>query len=59
MKDEIEIELAWKIFHLISQLNELIWDYYEDEFIKKHRQNTHVLYRGSLDDYMRRDDLKF
>jgi hypothetical protein len=56
MKDIIEIEIAWKIWHLISQLNELIWDHYEDEFIKKNRQNTRVLYRGSLKDYLKDDE---
>ena len=59
MKDENEIKFAWKIWHLISQLNDLIWDYYEDEFIKKHRQHTHVLYRGSLNDYIDSDDPEF
>ena len=55
MKDENEIELAWKIWHLISRLNDLIWDYYEDEFIQ-HLQNTDELYRGSLKDHMWLDD---
>ena len=59
MKDENEIKFAWKIWHLISQLNDLIWDYYEDEFIKKHRQHTKVLYRGSLNDYIDSDDPEF
>ena len=59
MKDKNEIRLAWKIWHLISRLNDLIWDYYEDEFMKIHRQYTDVLYRGSLNDYMERDDPQF
>jgi len=59
MKDIIEIEIAWKIWHLISQLNELIWDHYEDEFIKKNRQNTRVLYRGNLKDYLKDDEFDF
>ena len=56
MKDKNEIELAWKIWHLISRLNDLIWDYYEDEFIQQHLQDTDVQYRGSLTDYIRLDD---
>lgn len=59
MKDTIEIEIAWKIWHLIAQLNDLIWDYYEDEFIKKNRQNTRVLYRGNLKDYLKDDEFVF
>jgi DNA polymerase IIIc chi subunit len=59
MKDENEIILAWKIWHLISQLNDLIWDYYEDEFIQHHLQETNVQYRGSLTDYMSLDDPDF
>ena len=57
MKNKNEIEIAWKIWHLISQLNDLIWDYYEDEFIKK--QNTQVLYRGNLKDFLKDDDFVF
>ena len=26
MKNEHEVMLAWKIWHLISRLNDLIWD---------------------------------
>jgi len=59
MKDDNEVKFAWKIWHLISQLNDLIWDYYEDEFIEKHQQHTSVLYRGSLNDYIGSDDPEF
>ena len=34
MKDKNEIMIAWQIWHLISKLNDLIWDYYEDEFVQ-------------------------
>lgn len=34
MKDKNEIRIAWQIWHLISRLNDLIWDYYEDEFVQ-------------------------
>ena len=59
MKDKVQVELAWEIWHLISRLNDLIWDYYEDEFIKKNRQNTRVLYQGNLRDYSKDDDFVF
>jgi len=58
MKDENEIKFAWKIFHLLSLLNDLIWEYYEDEFLQ-FQQHTHVLYRGSLNDHMGHDDPEF
>ena len=59
MKDKSQIELAWKIWHLISQLNDLIWDCYEDEFTKKSRQNTQLLYRENLKDYLKDDEIVF
>jgi hypothetical protein len=59
MKDDNEVKFAWKIWHLISLLNDSIWEYYEDEFINMHRQHTNVLYRGSLNDHMGRDDPQF
>ena len=59
MKDKVQVELAWEIWHLISRLNDLIWDYYEDDFIKKNRQNNRVLYRGNLKDYLKDDDFVF
>lgn len=34
MKDKNEIMIAWQIWHLISRLNDLIWDHYEDEFVQ-------------------------
>jgi hypothetical protein len=57
MKNENEVMLAWKIWHLISKLNDLIWDYYEDEFIHQHLQESEELYRGTLLDYINFDDL--
>ena len=59
MKEKVEVQLAWEIWHLISRLNDLIWDYYEDEFIRKNRQNTRVLYQGNLQDYSKDDDFVF
>jgi len=34
MRDENEIKIAWEIWNLISRLNDLIWDLYEDDFIE-------------------------
>jgi hypothetical protein len=34
MRDEDEINVAWEIWNLISRLNNLIWDFYEEEFIE-------------------------
>lgn len=36
MKDENEIQLAWKICNLINRLNDFIWDRYESEFIEQY-----------------------
>ena len=36
MKDENEIQLAWTIWHLMTRLNELIWERYENEFIEQY-----------------------
>ena len=33
MKTSTEVEIAWEIWHLISRLNDLIWDLYENEFM--------------------------
>jgi hypothetical protein len=33
MKDKEEIKTAWEIWNLISRLNDLLWDFYEEDFI--------------------------
>jgi hypothetical protein len=33
MKTSTEIEIVWEIWHLISRVNDLIWDLYENEFM--------------------------
>ena len=58
MKDDNEVKFAWKIWHLISLLNDLIWEYYEDDFLQ-YQQQTDVLYRGNLNGHMRGDDPEF
>jgi hypothetical protein len=54
MKDEKHIEFAWKICNLISELNDLLWDHYEERFIEQ--QNEEVIYRGNLTDNFGCDD---
>ena len=56
MKDENEIKIAWKLWHLVEELNDLIWNRYEDEFLQRHLQEQEQQYRGSLTDYMNLDD---
>lgn len=34
MKDQNEIKFAREIWNLISRLNDLIWEFYEDDFIE-------------------------
>ena len=36
MSEEEEIGIAWTIWNLIARLNDLIWDRYEDEFVKRY-----------------------
>ena len=33
MKTSTEVEIVWEIWHLISRVNDLIWDLYENEFM--------------------------
>ena len=33
MKTSTEVEIVWEIWSLISRLNDLIWDLYENEFM--------------------------
>jgi hypothetical protein len=54
MKDEKHIEFAWKICNLISELNDLLWDHYEERFIEQ--QKEEVIYRGKLTDNFSSDD---
>jgi hypothetical protein len=58
MKDENEIKFAFKIFHLLSLLNDSIWDYYEDDFLDL-QNHANVMYRGNLNDHRGRDDPEF
>ena len=30
MKDQNQVDTAWQIWHLISRLNDMIWDHYEE-----------------------------
>ena len=42
MKTSTEIEIVWEIWHLISRLNDLIWDLYENEFIYILEKNEYM-----------------
>ena len=44
MKDRAEIETAWQVCNLISRLNDLIWDYYEDGFIELYLKEEYQKY---------------
>jgi len=53
MEDEKHIELAWKICNLISEINDLLWDHYEERFIDQ--QKEEVIYRGKITDNLGSD----
>jgi hypothetical protein len=36
MNHEEEIKTAWTLWHLMTRLNELIWNRYENEFIERY-----------------------
>ena len=42
MKTSTEVEIAWEIWHLISRLNDLIWDLYENEFMYILEKNEYM-----------------
>ncbi len=48
-KDERQIRLIWNICNLISELNDLLWDHYEEEFLER----DELIYQERLTDYMR------
>ena len=54
MEDEKHLELAWKICNLISELNDMLWDHFEEDFIQD--QKEEVIYTGSLTDHLDNDD---
>ena len=54
MEDEKHLELAWKICNLISELNDLLWDHYEERFIQQ--QKEEIIYTGNLTDHLDNDD---
>ncbi|MFC1816465.1 hypothetical protein ACFL0M_11150 [Thermodesulfobacteriota bacterium] len=55
MKDQKEIRVAWQIWHLISRLNDLIWDHYEDEFVRLCQQGDEPDWEN-FTDTLRPDD---
>ena len=54
MEDEKHLDLAWKICNLISELNDLLWDHYEERFIQQ--QKDEVIYQGKITDNLGSDD---
>jgi hypothetical protein len=42
MYDQNQVNAAWQIWHLISRLNDLIWDHYEKEFLEIVKKNEPV-----------------
>lgn len=54
MKDNSEIQLAYTVWTLISKLNDLIWDHYEQDFIQL--QKEEITYCGKLTDHFDDDD---
>jgi len=53
MKTSTEVEIAWEIWHLITRLNDLIWDLYENEFLAILKKGVYM--KSDIDD----DDFPF
>ena len=34
MKNKTQLNFMWEIWHLLTSINQLIWNYYEDEFVE-------------------------
>jgi len=52
MKNKYEIRLAWKIWNITYNLNELFWDRYRDHFLELHlRQKTEKKREDFWDQY--------
>ncbi|MHC4686877.1 MAG: hypothetical protein ACYTEW_21585 [Planctomycetota bacterium] len=51
MKTSTEVEIAWEIWHLISRLNDLIWDLYENEFLAILKNGEYLKSDLSDDDF--------
>jgi hypothetical protein len=44
MKDQDFVEAAWEISNLMNNLNDLIWDQYEDAFIDRYMKEQEQKY---------------
>ena len=51
MKTSTEVEIVWKISHLILRLNDLIWDLYENEFWAILKKGEYIKSDLSDDDF--------
>ena len=50
MNNQEEIQTAWAIWHLMTRLNELIWNRYENEFIEQYLKLEEEKYWQSQSD---------
>ncbi len=48
MKNKTEIQIAWQLWNLISQVNDFIWDLYENEFIDVYLNKEEDKYLNSI-----------
>ena len=48
VKNERQIRLIWNICNLISELNDLLWDHYEEQFLEREE----LIYRERQTDYL-------
>jgi len=48
MKEEKEMQIAWEIWNLINKLNDLLWNRYEDSFLKIYSQEEDEKYLRTI-----------
>ena len=58
MNNQEEIQTAWTIWHLMTRLNELIWNRYENEFIEQYLKLEEEKYCQSQSDKDPLGDIK-
>jgi hypothetical protein len=39
MKERPDVQLAWEVWHMIVRLDDLLWRYYKDEFLRQDDQD--------------------
>ena len=50
MKNEDTILVAWEISNLMTRLNDLLWDQFEDEFIERYIKSEEEKYWKDQED---------